>query len=577
MEYYFSIDHSIFENLAFLRGFMENKMDHQDIASLQLAAVIQTATDGIIIIDQLGIILKVNNAASELFGYHLDELIGRNINMLMPKRYSEKHDGYLQNYHTTGEKKIIGIGREVEGKKKNNMVFPCYLSISEVRLPDRSLYTGIVHDLTEQKQIERELISAKEKIEMYFDVANTINVVLDRQTKIINLNQKGLSFVGLKLEEVITQYWFSLILPPDETGPLQLALVEMMSGHIILLDSFETTAINANGEVKQYAWKNSLLTDSNGDVVGLICSGIDISDVRDAEQRILSMNAELEKRVSRRTEELAAAINQLLNINKKLEFEIQERKSAEDALREKEKALRKAYEREKELNHLKSRFVSMASHEFRTPLSTILSSAELIEAYNDGGQVEKRGKHIVRIRSAVNNLTSILNDFLSLSKLEEGKVLSQPVEFVFNDFCNDLLEDILPILKPGQKVISPTDNLKTVLFLDHKLLKNILLNLFSNAIKYSEQDKQIYFDFSMDEKWLYFSIRDEGIGIPSEEQEHLFTRFFRAHNVENIQGTGLGLTIVKRYLELMDGSIHFESHLGVGTNFNISLPRILSL
>ena len=556
---------------------MENKLDHQDIASLQLAAVIQTATDGIIIIDQLGIILKVNNAASKLFGYHIDELIGRNINMLMPGKYSEKHDGYLKNYHKTGEKKIIGIGREVEGKRKNNTVFPCYLSISEVRLPDTVLYTGIVHDLTEQKQNERELISAKEKIEMYFDVANTINVVLDRQTKIINLNQKGLSFVGLKHEEVITQYWFNLILPPDETAPLQLALVEMMSGNIPLLDSFETTAINVDGEVKQYAWKNSLLTESNGDVVGLICSGIDISDVRDAEQRILSMNAELEKRVSRRTEELAAAINQLLNINKKLEFEIQERKSAENALLEKEKALRKAYEREKELNHLKSRFVSMASHEFRTPLSAILSSAELIEAYNDGGQDQKREKHIVRIRSAVNNLTSILNDFLSLSKLEEGKVLSHPVEFMFNDFCNDLLDDILPILKPGQKVISPTDNLKTVLFLDHKLLKNILLNLFSNAIKYSEQGKSIYFEFSMDEKSLYFSIRDEGIGIPSEEQEHLFTRFFRAHNVENIQGTGLGLTIVKRYLELMDGSIHFESHLGVGTIFKISLPRISSI
>ncbi len=556
---------------------MENKLDHQDIASLQLAAVIQTATDGIIIIDQLGIILKVNNAASELFGYHIDELIGRNINMLMPGKYSEKHDGYLKNYHKTGEKKIIGIGREVEGKRKNNTVFPCYLSISEVRLTNTVLYTGIVHDLTEQKQNERELISAKEKIEMYFDVANTINVVLDRQTKIINLNQKGLSFVGLKHEEVITQYWFNLILPPDETAPLQLALMEMMSGNIPLLDSFETTAINVDGEVKQYAWKNSLLTESNGDVVGLICSGIDISDVRDAEQRILSMNAELEKRVSRRTEELAAAINQLLNINKKLEFEIQERKSAENALLEKEKALRKAYEREKELNHLKSRFVSMASHEFRTPLSAILSSAELIEAYNDGGQDQKREKHIIRIRSAVNNLTSILNDFLSLSKLEEGKVLSHPVEFMFNDFCNDLLDDILPILKPGQKVISPTDNLKTVLFLDHKLLKNILLNLFSNAIKYSEQGKSIYFEFSMDEKSLYFSIRDEGIGIPSEEQEHLFTRFFRAHNVENIQGTGLGLTIVKRYLELMDGSIHFESHPGVGTIFKISLPRISSI
>ncbi|MFO0469320.1 MAG: PAS domain S-box protein, partial [Bacteroidota bacterium] len=418
---------------------MENKLDHQDIASLQLAAVIQTATDGIIIIDQLGVILKVNNAASELFGYHEEELIGRNINMLMPRKYSEKHDGYLQNYQRTGEKKIIGIGREVEGKRKNDTVFPCYLSISEVRLPNTVLYTGIVHDLTEQKQIERELISAKEKIEMYFDLANTINVVLDKQTKIINLNHKGLSFVGLKQEEVSGLFWFNLILPPTEQLPLQLALMEMMSGNIPVLDSFDTRAIQANGEIKEYSWKNSLLKDANGVVKGMICSGIDISDLREAEKRILSMNTELEKRVSRRTEELAAAINQLLNINKKLEFEIQERKTAEDALREKEKALRKAYEREKELNHLKSRFVSMASHEFRTPLSTILSSAELIEAYNESGQDEKRGKHIVRIRSAVNNLTSILNDFLSLSKLEEGKVLSQPVEFVFNDFCNDLL------------------------------------------------------------------------------------------------------------------------------------------
>jgi signal transduction histidine kinase len=287
------------------------------------------------------------------------------------------------------------------------------------------------------------------------------------------------------------------------------------------------------------------------------------------------MNAELEKRVSRRTEELAAAINQLLNINKKLEFEIQERKSAEDALREKEKALRKAYEREKELNNLKSRFVSMASHEFRTPLSTILSSAELIEAYNEMGQDAKRVKHILRIRSAVNNLTSILNDFLSLSKLEEGKVISQPMEFVLNDFCDDLLEDILPLLKPGQKVITSEENRNTVIFLDHKILKNILLNLFSNAIKYSEQDKSIYFEFFMDDKMLHFSIRDEGIGIPAEEHEYLFTRFFRAHNVENIQGTGLGLNIVKRYLELMEGIIQFESTLGVGTRFQISLPRKL--
>ena len=140
---------------------MEIKSDQQDVASLQLAAVIQTATDGIIIIDQKGVILKVNDAASKLFGYGFEELIGRNINMLMPGKYSEKHDGYLQHYHRTGEKKIIGIGREVEGKRKNESVFPCYLSISEVRLPESVLFTGIVHDLTEKTNRKRTNISKR--------------------------------------------------------------------------------------------------------------------------------------------------------------------------------------------------------------------------------------------------------------------------------------------------------------------------------------------------------------------------------------------------------------------------------
>lgn len=551
---------------------MENNNSYRDIASLQLAAVVETATDGIIIIDQRGTILRVNGAVARLFGYHQEELLNRNIKILMPEKYGAHHDGYLEQYHRTGEKKIIGIGREVEGRKKTGVVFPCYLSISEVRLPDSVLYTGIVHDLSEQKRIERELISAKEKVEMYFDLANTINVVIDRQTKIINLNQKGLSFTGLNQEEVSQYHWFHLILPPEEQLPLQLALMEMMAENIPLLSSFDTKAIRVDGSVRAYSWQNNLLKDTNGSIIGMICSGIDISDLREAEQRIWNMNSDLEKRVSQRTEELAAAINQLLHSNKKLEFEIQERKSAEEALRKNEKALRKAYEREKELNNLKSRFVSMASHEFRTPLSTILSSAELIEAYNETGQADKRGKHLLRIRSAVNNLTSILNDFLSLSKLEEGNIVAQPEVFDLKIFCEQLLEEVSLMLKPGQKIVASEKVDALVLFLDHKLLKNILLNLCSNAIKYSEEDKCIFLEFVPEDRMLHFSIRDEGIGIPEEDQQYLFTRFFRAHNVENIQGTGLGLTIVKRYLEIMEGQIEFESKEGQGTKFRVSLP-----
>jgi signal transduction histidine kinase len=214
----------------------------------------------------------------------------------------------------------------------------------------------------------------------------------------------------------------------------------------------------------------------------------------------------------------------------------------------------------------------MASHEFRTPLSAILSSADLIEAYQEGGQQEKRLRHTNRIKSAVSNLTSILNDFLSLSKLEEGKVQCEPVPCYIASFCNEVLEELHALLKPGQHIRSMPIPEGLEIVVDKKLLKNVLYNLLSNAIKYSPDGKPIDFLATVNGGELHIRIRDYGIGIPEEEQQHLFTRFFRAHNVENIQGTGLGLNIVKRYLELMQGNITFESKLGEGTAFSVQIP-----
>ena len=214
----------------------------------------------------------------------------------------------------------------------------------------------------------------------------------------------------------------------------------------------------------------------------------------------------------------------------------------------------------------------MASHEFRTPLSTILSSADLLEMYSTEEQQDKRLKHTTRIKSAVNNLISILNDFLSLSKLEEGKIEISPVEFNLEGFCEEVMDDVQALLKPGQVFQHHGLRSDTVIFLDKKMLKNILINLFSNAIKYSEPGKPIDCFVEIKNNELWVSIQDHGIGIPEEEQQHLFTRFFRAHNAENIPGTGLGLNIVKRYIELMNGRINFESILGEGTTFHIHIP-----
>jgi len=402
--------------------------DYANLAS-RLQGVIDTAIDGIITIDDKGIVESINKSAAEQFCYSREEIVGKNIKMLMPEPYHSKHDGYLHRYNETKEPHIIGIGREVLGKKKDGKTFPFRLAVSEVILNDRIIYTGIIHDLT---------------------------------------------------------------------------------------------------------------------------------DIKEAEQRLRLFNEELEEKVEARTNEIEKVINKLLATNKVLE--------------ERESELKIALNAEKELNELKSRFVSMASHEFRTPLSTIMSSASLIGKYVNLEDNEKRTKHINRIKSAVNNLTGILNDFLSLSKIEEGKVILNFEQIELIELCDLVVDELKGLLKKGQK-IQQSHNCKLNFISDKKIVKNILFNLLSNAIKYSGENSIIECSITQDESNTLFKIVDKGLGIPENEQKNLFERFFRASNVENIQGTGLGLNIVRRYVHLLNGTIGFESILGQGTTFFVSIPK----
>lgn len=408
-----------------------------------LRAIFEDAIDGIIAIDRKGMIEAVNPAAAQLFGYQVEEILGQKINVLMPSPDREQHDNYMGNYQRTGVKKIIGIGREVKGLRKNGSVFPFRLSVSEVTTGDKTFYTGFVHD---------------------------------------------------------------------------------------------------------------------------------VSDLNAAKEQLETMNARLEKLVEERTEELSDVVNRLLSTNKQLKHEVKEREAAEAALRASEKEIRQAYEKEKELGVLKSRFVSMASHEFRTPLTTVGSSAALLARYTLTEQQDKRQKHIQRIKSSVDHLTGILNDVLSLSKLEEGKVTIEWNPVHWGDFCDNILEELKTNLKSGQTFDCRNEAHNLTFVSDKKLLKNIFFNLLSNAIKYSPENAPIIITSKVNGERLLISIKDAGIGIPEEEQQYLFTRFFRAKNAGNIQGTGLGLAIVKRYVDLLNGSITFESKEREGTTFFIELP-----
>ena len=408
-------------------------------------SIFETAIDGIILIEDWGNIVMINTAATQLFGYTADEVLGKNINMLMPSPYHENHDGYLRNYHDTGIKKIIGIGRVIEGRRKDGTTFPARLAVSEMLLHGRKYFTGIIHDLTKMKA---------------------------------------------------------------------------------------------------------------------------------AEEKILNLNRELEQLVRERTEELQDAVNLLLETNRQLNQSIEKHQEYELELLTTRDELNKSLEKEKELNLLKSRFISVASHEFKTPLSSILSSSSLIVKYNDVNQASERHRHVDRIKNSVYHLNHVLSDFLSVSRLDEGRLAPSISTFELSAMMEDLKVELENILKKDQSLHFSIASAPVDMVSDKNILRNILYNLLSNAVKYSGEGKPIYCRTLVDEQTINIVIQDEGIGIPIEDQKHIGSRFFRASNAVYVPGTGLGLNIVISYLTALHGSFNFESKESEGTIISITLPLI---
>jgi signal transduction histidine kinase len=236
-----------------------------------------------------------------------------------------------------------------------------------------------------------------------------------------------------------------------------------------------------------------------------------------------------------------------------------------------EEGLLKALEKEKELGELKSRFVTMASHEFRTPLTTILSSTFLLENYSGENYDKEKTLHTNRIKRSVNNLTMILNEFLSLEKLEEDKVKVVYTDINVPDYLQDLISEMEVVKKESQIVEYRHFGKQTIARLDHQLFWSIVTNLISNALKYSRAGVKIIITTELKGQCLILTVKDHGIGIPPHDQKYIFGRFYRASNAINFEGTGLGLHIVQKYVHLLNGNIRFESQLEVGTTFTVEL------
>lgn len=289
-------------------------------------------------------------------------------------------------------------------------------------------------------------------------------------------------------------------------------------------------------------------TDGEKFVIAFI---VDISIRRQTEEKFKNYSGDLEKQVKSRTLILEEAIEELEKTRKELNI---------------------ALNKEKELSELKTRFVAIASHEFRTPLTTMLSSLSLVTKYGEQNDKENQLRHVGKIKTSINHLTDILNDFLSVSKLEEGQVQYMPEDVDMESFMSDLVSE-MQTLKAKNQVIVQGHSGGRMANLDKKMLRHILLNLLTNAIKFSPGGGTIMITSEVEKDSVTISVKDEGIGISKEAQKHLFQRFFRADNAMHIPGTGLGLNIVAKYTELMHGTIKLESKENQGTTFKIIIPQ----
>ncbi len=553
-------------------------------------AIFESSTEAILIVDQDGFILKANPACCKLFGYITGELIGKKMEVFIPQKNRKIQVDKKTSYTRNTSSWQMGEHTNLFGIKRNGSQFPLEMRLSPANIADKQVQVVFVRDTSEQEKhlrpfcetianlphlrsmtIERNIVreELENSPEFLGEHANDLEQEVAERTEICKAILQKLIDANLTLEDQMLE-----TKEAEKKSWASQAMFTAISknfpkGVIIVINSnFDIVYIDG-GELYRLGFKKGQFEGLNIDKINTFSKKRIARIKADVKRTLKGEHLSFEVRFMNK--DYSVNSSPLVNGNDEVKWTLFVYNDI-TKLKQAETDIRKALVQEQELNKLKSRFISMASHEFRTPLSAILSSAILIEKQNGEGLEKKRKKYIQQIRSNVRNLVVILNDFMSLAKLEEGKVPVKPIHFDLVTFSNVLLEEIRPTKKRGQTLQMKSNKEIIEVYLDPKLMQHILINLLSNAVKYSDVDGDIILNLKSGKNSTCLEVRDEGIGIPVQEQANLFERFFRAENSLNMQGTGLGLHIVKHYTELLGGTVGFESEEGKGSVFRVEFP-----
>ena len=477
-------------------------------------SILNTAVDGIISITEMGKILSFNPAAERMFGYTAKEVLGKNVSILMSTTRHPNHDSYISNYLKSGKSAIIGIGRETKALHKDGSEFDIQLSISECRIDEKIVFTGIIQDISDRKNSELALIESENKFRKSFELAPQGMAIISLDCRWLKVNDSLSQSLGFKSNEMLDTN-ISCVVLPEDLGSFQSAINQL--GAYTDNTKLECRFVNKYGDIIWFNISISLIRNIKLIPLHYVIQIVDITDYK-------------------------------ITLHK----------------------LTESREKANNANKEKSQFLQNMSHELRTPLNAIIGYTELIEGC--ANLTKQQNKDLKEIKKASFLLLQLIRDILDLARIESSRMKLEMESFclatVTNECCKMLQQDLMA--KSINLVIDSHHNYtSSIVYADVLRTKQVILNILSNAVKYNKDNGSITISFQNNSSQkIRMSITDTGNGIAEDELKNLFQPFNRlgAEN-SNAEGTGIGLVITKNLIKKMNGDIGVYSTEGKGCTF----------
>ena len=521
---------------AFQNSEMDKLRTESESIAKELRQFIETANAPIFAINNNGLVNGWNHTAEKITKYTKDEVLGQNL-----------VETYITKDYRDAVKQVFD--NALLGKETANFEFPLFtkddrrimvlLNASTRRNPDGKIVgvLGVGQDISEMDKLRTESESIAKELRQFIETANAPIFGINNNGLVNEWNHTSEKITGFTKNEVLGQNLVKTYITKDYRDAVKQVFDNALLGKETA--NFEFPLFTKDGRRIMVLLNASTRRNPDGKIVGVLGVGQDISEMDTLRTALIQQKKNLESKVKERTQELEISLK-----------------------------------REKELGELKTSFVAMASHEFRTPLTVISATSDVIQRYYDRLSRDDINLRLEKIKNEVKDMTIMLEDILIIGKSESQKLEFTPLLLDIVSLIKDIISEYLLSQTQIRTIIYNISTVVIMVQADKKWIKHIILNLLSNAIKYSDENTSIEISITTSQTSVLFSFRDYGIGISPKDIKQLFEPFHRGENVGNISGTGLGLAVLKKAIDLHKGKIKIESDMGKGSSFNVSLPNV---